>query len=127
MPPFPSNRAIVMNAAIATLTAQGATVVLVSNLAGQLGGCPTSPTNINYPPAPGCSTVLNYGFKRDLNKYIADHVRNNFPIQSLHDVVLFNTAFGPGATKYGQDLAIFSDMFDTSAGSADTLRAALLR
>lgn len=118
VPPFPNNRAIVMNAAIATLKAQGATVDIVPALAAQLPGCPSS----TYPPAPGCSTVLNYGFKRDLNNYIADHVRNNFPIQSLHDVVLFNTAFGPGATKYGQDLAIFSDFFDTSAGSADTLR-----
>ena len=64
---------------------------------------------------------MNYGFKRDLNQYIADHVRHTFPIQSLDDVVTFNTAFGPGATKYDQDLAIFSDLFDISAGSADTL------
>ena len=118
VPPFPNNRAIVMNAAIATLRAQGATVDLVSALAGQLGGC----SSATYPPAPGCSTVLNYGFKRDLNQYIADHVRNDFPIQSLNDVVSFNSELGPGATKYGQDLAIFSDMFDTSADSADTLR-----
>jgi len=124
VPPFPNNRAIVMNAAIATLRAQGATVDLVPALASQLGGCPSNvyPPTTPPPPALRCSTVLNYGFKRDLNKYIADHVRNNFPTQSLHDVVLFNTEFGPGATKYGQDLAIFSDMFDTSAGSADTLR-----
>ena len=118
VPPFPSSRAIVMNAAIATLTAQGATVVvLTSGLASQLPGCSSSTYPPPPPPAPGCSSVLNYGFKRDLNQYIADHVRNNFPIQSLHDVVLFNTA-RPGATKYGQDLAIFSDQFDTSAGSS---------
>jgi hypothetical protein len=33
-------------------------------------------------PAPrprSCSTVLNYRFKRDLNQYIQDHVRNHFP------------------------------------------------
>ena len=66
--------------------------------------------------------MLNYGFKRDLNQYIQDHVRNAFPIQSLTDVVTFNVAFGPGATKYDQDLAIFSELFDISAGSADTLR-----
>src|SRR5262249_16475784 len=40
----------------------------------------------------------------------------------LQDVVSFNTAFGPGATKYDQDLAIFSQFFDTSALSADTIR-----
>lgn len=122
VPPFPANRAAVMNNAITVLTAQGATVVLVPALAAQLGGCPSRPPLANYPPAPGCSTVLNYGFKRDLNQYIEDHVRNAFPIKSLHDVVTFNIAFGPAATKYDQDLAIFSDLFDTSAGSPDTVR-----
>jgi amidase len=36
--------------------------------------------------------------------------------------VNFNIAYGPGATKYDQDLAIFSEMFDISPGSADTIR-----
>jgi amidase len=66
--------------------------------------------------------VLNYGFKRDLNQYIRDHVRHSFPIQSLEDVVDFNTAHAPATTKYDQDLAIFSQMFDISPTSADTLR-----
>jgi amidase len=122
VPPFPANRAAVMNNAIAVLQAQGATVALVSALAPQLGGCPSRPPAANFPPAPGCSTVLHYGFKRDLNQYIADHVRNTFPIRSLLDVVNFNIAFGPGATKYDQDLAVFSEMFDISPGSADTIR-----
>ena len=122
VPPFPASRAAVMNNAIAVLQAQGATVALVSALAPQLGGCPSRPPAANYPPAPGCSTVLNYGFKRDLNQYIRDHVRNTFPTQSLLDVVNFNIAFGPGATKYDQDLAVFSEMFDVSPGSADTIR-----
>jgi amidase len=122
VPPFPANRAVVMNNAIATLTAQGATVVIVPALAAQLPGCASRPPAANFPPPIGCSTVLNYGFKRDLNQYIQDHVRTAFPTQSLSDVVAFNIAFGAGATKYDQDLAIFSDFFDTSAGSADTLR-----
>jgi len=131
VPPFPANRADIMNNAIAVLRAQGATVdVLTVGLAPQLGGCPSRPPAANYPPSPApippstlrCSTVLNYGFKRDLNKYIADHVQPSFPTQSLADVVAFNTAFGPGATKYDQDLAIFSQFFDISAGSADTAR-----
>ena len=122
VPPFPANRAVVMNNAITVLTAQGATVVLVPALAAQLPGCLSRPPLANYPPAPGCSTVLNYGFKRDLNQYIEDHVRTAFPIKSLNDVVNFNVAFGPAATKYDQDLAIFSDLFDTSAGSPDTVR-----
>src|SRR5262245_65133761 len=69
-----------------------------------------------------CSTVLNYGFKRDLNQYIHDHVKPNYPIHSLADVVAFNAAHMPEATKYDQDLAIFSQLFDLSPGSADTLR-----
>lgn len=121
VPPFPSNRAAIMTDAIAALKAKGATVDMVPALAAQLPGCPTIPPAV-FPPAPGCSTVLNYGFKRDLNKYIADHVRRSFPTQSLQDVVNFNIAFGPGATKYGQDLAIFSQMFDTAPGSDDTKR-----
>jgi len=122
VPPFPTNRTAVMNNAMNTLTSHGATVVLVPALDPQLGGCPSRPPAANFPPAPGCSTVLNYGFKRDLNSYIANHVRNKFPIRSLTDVVNYNTAFGPAATKYDQDLAIFSDFFDISAGSADTIR-----
>jgi amidase len=129
VPPFPANRATVMNNAIAVLRANGATVDLVPALAPQLGGCPSRPPAANYPPAGDpappalrCSTVLNYGFKRDLNQYIHDHVRHDFPIQSLEDVVNFNTAHSPAATKYDQDLAVFSQMFDLSPTSSDTLR-----
>ena len=49
-------------------------------------------------------------------------MRRRFPIRSLEDVVNFNAAHMPAATKYDQDIAIFSQMYDTSAGSADTLR-----
>jgi amidase len=122
VPPFPANRAAVMNNAIAVLQAHGATVDLVPALAAQLPGCPSRPPAANYPPLPGCSTVLNYGFKRDLNQYIHDHVSQGFPIRSLEDVVNFNAAHMPAATKYDQDLAIFSQMFDVSPGSADTIR-----
>jgi amidase len=122
VPPFPANRAAVMTNAMNVLTANGATVVQVPALDAQLGGCPSRPPAANYPPAAGCSTVLNYGFKRDLNLYIENHVRQAFPIKSLTDVVNFNIAFGPGATKYDQDLAIFSDFFDLSPNSPDTQR-----
>jgi amidase len=130
VPPFPASRADVMNHAIAVLRAQGAFVdVRTAGLAPQLGGCPSRPPAANYPPAGDpappalrCSTVLNYAFKRDLNKYIHDHVQPSFPIQSLEDVVNFNAAHSPAATKYDQDLAIFSQFFDLSPTSADTLR-----
>ena len=129
VPPFPANRADVMNNAIAVLRAHGAFVeTRTVGLAPQLGGCPSRPPAANYPPAEPappalrCSTVLNYGFKRDLNRYIHDHVRHAFPIQSLEDVVNFNAAHMPAATKYDQDLAVFSQMFDLSPTSADTIR-----
>jgi amidase len=119
---FPANRAAIINNAIDVLRTRGATVDVIAPLAAQLGGCPSRPPAANYPPLPGCSTVLNYGFKRDLNQYFEDHVRRSFPIQSLEDVVNFNAAHMPAATKYDQDLAVFSQMFDISEGSADTIR-----
>lgn len=130
VPPFPANRASVMNNAIAVLRAQGAYVeTRTVGLDPQLGGCPSRPPAANYPPAGApappalrCSTVLNYGFKRDLNQYIHDHVRAAFPIHSLEDVVNFNAAHAPAATKYDQDLAVFSQLFDLSPTSADTIR-----
>jgi amidase len=117
VPPFPDNRAEVMNAAIATLRSQGAYVELIAALAPQLPGCPSDV----YPPAPGCSTVLNYGFKRDLNLYLAS-LGPTAPVQTLADVIAFNTAHAPASIKYGQSLALFSQMFDITPGSADTMR-----
>jgi len=122
VPPFPANRMDIKTNAIAVLRAEGATVVEIAEPAAQLPGCVSRPPAANFPPAQGCSTVLNYGFKRDLNQYIADHVRRSFPIHSLQDVVKFNAAHMPAATKYDQDLAVFSQMFDITAGSPDTLR-----
>ena len=76
VPPFPANRQAVMDNAIAVLIAEGATVDLVPALDPQLGGCPSRPPASNYPPSDQppagqtlrCGTVLNYGFKRDLNQ-----------------------------------------------------------
>jgi amidase len=72
-----------------------------------------------------CSTVLNYGFKRDLNAYFAAHLPAAAPVKTLLDVINFNIAHAgdtPSSIKYGQSLALFSQMFNLSPGSADTLR-----
>jgi amidase len=132
VPPFPTNRADVMNNAIAVLRAQGATVEqLVSGLAAQKPGCPSTPLPGAYPPATAvppalnCSTVLNYGFKRDLNAYFAAHVPSAAPVKSLLDVINYNIAHQfdvPSSIKYRQDLALFSQLFDISPGSSDTAR-----
>ncbi len=127
VPPFPANRAAIMNNAIDVLRAQGAYVELVAALAPQLGGCNSAvyPPAEATPPALRCSTVLNYGFKRDLNAYFDAHVPANAPVKSLQDVINFNVAHAadtPSSIKYGQALALFSQMFDLSPNSADTLR-----
>ena len=118
--PIPANRADIMNAAIEVLRAQGAYVEMVPALAPQLPGCPSGvfPPVEPWPPA-GCASALFYGFKRDLNAYLAS-LGPAAPVQSLSDVIAFNLAYGPGALKYGQTLALLSDSIDISPGSADT-------
>ena len=119
-PPPPANRADLMNAAVEVLRAQGAIVEAIPALAAQIPGCPSNvfPPVEPWPPA-GCASALFYGFKRDLNAYLAS-LGPSAPVQSLSDVIAFNFAFGPGALKYGQILAQLSDSIDISPGSADT-------
>jgi amidase len=107
----------VINDAIAVLTSLGATVEPVE--------IPTQGALNNFPGCtmhgqPSCSTVLLYGFKRDLNSYLST-LNGSSPSHSLADVIAYNASH-PGATKYGQVLAIQSELFDTTAGSADTIR-----
>ena len=122
VPPFNANRAGIMNAAIAVLRAQGAYVEEIGALAPQLPGCPTDvfPPDEPWPP-PGCASALFYGFKRDLNAYLAS-LGPSSPMQSLSDVIAFNDAHAAVALKYGQRLALLSDLIDISPGSDDTLQ-----
>ena len=120
VPPFPANRTAIMEAAIAVLRAQGATVDLIDTYdvrigIPQLGTCIARPA----PTDLTCSTVLLYGFKRDLNAYLA--ATPAAPSRTLADVIAFNNTFVP-PLKYGQVIAIGADALDTSAGSADTAR-----
>jgi amidase len=119
VPPFPDNRAIVMNAAIEVLRAEGAHVETIPALAAQLPGCPTGayPPVAPWPP-PGCSSVLLYGFKRDLNAYLAS-LPSSSPVRTLADVIAVNEET-PGALKYGQQLALLSQLLDITPGSVDT-------
>jgi amidase len=104
VPPFPANRAALMEAAIAKLEAAGATVVRRT-------------TALPGVSAPG---VLNYGQKRDVNAYL-DRLPETWPIQSLADLIAFNTANAGIALKYGQTQFIASNALDISPGSANTL------
>jgi amidase len=118
VPPFPDNRADIMNAAIAVLRSRGAYVEIIPALASQLGGCSTA-----YPPVANCSTVLLYGFKRDLNAYLAS-LPPSAPVHTLADVIAFNNAHAPASVKYGQVLAVAAQNYNVSTNppSADTLR-----
>jgi amidase len=113
VPPFPANRAVIMNAAIVVLRAQGAYVEVIPALPAQLGIC------VAYPPPAGCSTVLLYGQKRDLNAYLA--ATPGAPVATLTEIIAFNNAYIP-PMKYGQAIFEAADMLDTSPGSADTMR-----
>lgn len=79
-------------------------------------GCGSLP-----PQPPNCSTVLLYGFKRDLNNYLAA-LGPGAPVHTLSDVIAYNTAHAAVALKYGQILAIAAQTLDTSTLSADTAR-----
>jgi amidase len=112
--PIPSNRVDIMNAAIDLLRAKGAHVELLpSPFPAQLGTC------VSFPPPAGCSTVLMYGLKRDLDKYLA--ATPGAPRRTLAEIIAFNSTFNP-PMKYGQAIFEASQQLDVSPGSADTQR-----
>ena len=110
----------VMNDAIAVMESLGATVVNVEiptqNDLNAFPGCGTH-------GQAACSTVLLYGFKRDLNAYLGT-LGPSSPSHSLADVIAYNNlhALDEDALRYGQDLAIQAELFDVTPGSADTTR-----
>jgi amidase len=95
------------DAALAVLTARGATLVDV-----------TLSTSSSIA---GGSSVLTYEFKRDLNTYLA-RLPKNAPAKTLADVVAYNNAHSGRALKFGQILATASQAVDLSSGSADTAK-----
>jgi amidase len=112
--PIPASRLDLINAAIDVLRAQGAEVTSVPDPSpSQLGSC------VSYPPPAGCSTVLLYGQKRDLNKYLA--ATPGAPRHTIAEIVAFNATYVP-PMKYGQAIFEAAAQVDTSPGSADTLR-----
>jgi amidase len=118
--PVAANRAAITDAAIAVLRAQGATVEQIDSYDArigvpQLGTCIARPE----PTDQTCSTVLLYGFKRDLNAYLA--ATPAAPVRTLTDIIAFNAAAVP-PLKYGQVLALGADALDTAPDSADTRR-----
>jgi amidase len=119
-PNFTPTQLAVMNDAIAVLRAQGAFVADPYDIPDQaelnnFGGCGGLPIPAN------CSTVLLYGFKRDLNAYLSS-LGPSAPVHTLSDVIAFNNAHSAVALKYGQVLAVAAQSLDISPASADTAR-----
>ena len=94
--PLAPNRQAIINNAVKVLKAQGASV--------RLSQCRTSRPSpascVSYPlppipapPAVRCSSVLLYGFKRDLNAYLAG--TPGAPHHTLAEIVAFNSTFVP--------------------------------
>ncbi len=113
VPPFPGQRDELMQAAIDTLRAKGAQVQTIRTLPVQAGACTSVPAN------GACSTVLIYGFHRDLDRYLA--AIPDAPVGSLAALIDANNNTA-GALKYGQRLALAAQALDVSDGSADTQR-----
>ena len=76
---------------------------------------------------PSCSTVLLFGFKRDLNTYLADKdfgpgvsaSNSTIPVRTVHtlaDVISFDAAHPEVALKYGQAIAIGADALNVGPG-----------
>ncbi|HSG38500.1 MAG TPA: amidase family protein, partial [Thermoanaerobaculia bacterium] len=91
--PVPTSRVDMILAAIEVLEAEGAEIEITAPFPAQLGTC------VSYPPVAGCSTVLLYGQKRDLNAYLA--ATPGAPHQTIAEIVAFNATYNP-PLKYGQ-------------------------
>jgi amidase len=129
-------RTTLMNDAIATMRSLGATVEICEipsqRVLNNYGTCVTTAdvAGRRATPAgtiPACSTVLLFGFKRDLNTYLADKdfgpgvsaSNSQIPVRTVHtlsDVISFNAAHPEVATKYGQDIAIGADALNVGPG-----------
>jgi amidase len=116
---FSADQQQVMLDAIAALRSEGAFVADPYEIPNQadisgFGIC------VSYPPPANCSTVLMYGQKKDLNRYLAD--RPGAPVQTLADIIAFNEAHASVALKYGQAIFLAAEQLDTTPASADTER-----
>ena len=126
------DRTALMNQAIATMTSLGATVeeceIPSQDKINNFGTCVTKDDIIARRGDPTfCTSVLMFGFKRDLNLYLADDdfgpgvSASNAQIQArtihtLSDVVAFDNDHANIALKYGQAIAEGSDFINTGPG-----------
>jgi amidase len=129
-------RTKLMNDAIAVMQSLGATVetfeIPSQNVLNNFGTCVTA-ADVAARRAtplgtiPPCSTVLLFGFKRDLNAYLeskefgpgtsaSSATISVQTVKTLSDVISFNNAHPEVALKYGQAIAEGADLLDTGPG-----------
>jgi amidase len=131
-----ADRTALMNDAIGVMQSLGATVeeceIPSQNVLNNYGTCvtPADITSRRATPAgtiPACSTVLAFGFKRDLNTYLASTdfgpgtsasspTIKEETVNSLSDVISFNSEHPEVALKYGQAIAQAAQMLDLGPG-----------
>ena len=125
-----------IGSAIATLEAQGATIVR-ANLptAGWIGGPGTDMAILNRNPESlgrgepvRRPIVFIYELKHDLNAYLRDWLTGT-PIGTLADIIAFNEANAGRALRFGQDLFVAAEATrgDLSEAEYHAARAADLR
>ncbi len=102
-----SDERALWDAALTALIARGATLVEVT-VSGS-----SEPVHD--------SMVLSYEFKRDLNAYLS-RAPGTAAVRSLADVIAYNSANAPRALKFGQTLALASEIWDVTPDSEDTAR-----
>jgi amidase len=102
-----SDERTLWDAVLAALTERGATLVEL-----------TIDTPSGYDVG---STVLSYEFKRDLNAYLS-RLPEDAPVRSLADVIAYNEAHSAWALKFGQVLALASEVRDLGPDSVDTVQ-----
>jgi amidase len=128
-----ADRTALMNKAIAVMTAMGATFEdcdLPDQAALSAFGTCLTPSDTAAREAAGpsgtapCTSVLGFGFKRDLNAYLANPSfgpgvsasSSTIPVRTihtLHDVVQFNSDHAEIAVKYDQEIAKGSDAYNS--------------
>ncbi|WP_256758841.1 amidase family protein [Cohnella sp. WQ 127256] len=87
-------RLAIMEAAIATLNNEGATIV--------------DPVSLHIEHNDWNNDVITYEFKKGLNDYFS-HLSDSVPIHSLQELIAYNCDHAEDALKYGQDTLIRSN------------------
>ncbi len=125
-------RIALMEKAIATMESLGATFefceIPSQPVLNNYGTCVTTANVVarRMTPAgaiPPCSTVLLFGFKRDLNSYLADRdfgpgvsAADGQIVHTLADVISNNAAHSEVALKYGQAIAMGANFLNVGPG-----------